>query len=88
MKRLKDIEEKNNVVNINLDSFIMYLRDQDFEIECWRSKHLKELKKRVACEEIIKKVTNYIKSFEYYIPEDSKIELLHLLGDDEDETNS
>lgn len=88
MKRLKDIEEKNNVVNINLDAFIMYLRDKDFENECWRSKHSNELKKRVACEEIIKKVINYVKSFEYYIPEDCKIELLHLLGDEENETNS
>ena len=88
MKRLKDIEEKNNVVNINLDSFIKYLRDKDFIIDCYRSNYSKELKKRVACEEIIKKVTSYIKSFEYYIPEDCKIELLHMLGDDKDETNS
>lgn len=103
MERLQDIEEKNNVVNINLDSFIDYLRNKDFEIEYWRSKHLKELKKSVACDEKNKKAINYImtelitewdiKNGGYVsgsdLPVDAIIPLLNILqGDDKDETNS
>lgn len=49
-----------NEINISFKEIIDYIRDKDFEIESWRCKHLKALRKKQRYEEKLNKIYSYL----------------------------
>lgn len=66
------MKDKNININLNIDSVMDYVRCKEDEVNILRTSNLKM---RIKLDRILEK----LKSFEYYIPEDEKLELIDYL---------